>query len=139
VTASGPLPLFYQWYEGGSGDTNGLIPAATNATYSTTAVATNTSFWVSVRNEIGVMDSEAAPVEVFPANAASLRLQILAGQPGLTVSGVPGTTYRIEYRTSLEGGEWTKLMDIILPADPFTFFDPDTLGDASRFYRAVLP
>lgn len=138
VVARGPAPLLYQWYRGSSGETNGLIAGATNATYTAASLTNHTSFWVSARNEVGLVDSEPALVTVFPASAARLKLQMLGGRPGLTISGVPGATYRIEYRSNLEPSEWTKWLDLILPANPFTFFDPKA-PESARFYRAVGP
>ena len=140
VVASGAAPgLLYQWYCGPSGDTNGLILGATNANYTVLDSTTNTSFWVSVRNSLGLVDSDNAMVTAFPAKAAKLRLELFAGMPALSIDGVPGTAYRLEYSTNLATDTWTKLIDLSLPSNPFTYFDSSTINPASRFYRVVLP
>ena len=133
------LAKLYQWYRGLSGDTNGLILGATNASYTVLGSTTNASFWVNVRNSLGLVDSESAMVTAFPAKAAKLRLEMFARMPGLTIDGIPGTAYRLEYSTNLATDTWTKLIDLSLPSNPFTYFDSSTINPASRFYRVVVP
>ena len=76
---------------------------------------------------------------MFPANAAKLRLQMFGGQPGLTIDGVQGTAYRIEYSTDLGAATWTNLIDLSLPSNPFTFIDSGAVNSRSRFYRVLAP
>jgi hypothetical protein len=62
-----------------------------------------------------------------------------SGMPGLSIDGVAGTTYRIEYATSPSAAIWTKLIDLSLPSNPFTFIDAGGVNTRSRFYRVVVP
>ena len=91
-----------------------------------------------MRNSLGVVDSDTALVRVLPANAAKLGLRMISGLPALNIEGVLGTTYRIEYSTSLAAGTWTKLIEIPLSSSPFTYIDPGAVGSSSRFYRVVV-
>jgi hypothetical protein len=138
VVTAGASPLYYQWLQGQSGDTSGLIAGATNASYLAVNVTTNTMLWVNVKNAYGTTDSDTALVTMFPANAARLKLQMIAGQAGLTIDGIKNTTYRIEYSTDLGANTWTNLLDLVLPVSPFTFFDSKSVTP-ERFYRAVTP
>ena len=47
VAASGTAPLAYQWYRGASGTTGDPVAGATNAAYTTGALTSTASFWVS--------------------------------------------------------------------------------------------
>ncbi len=138
VFANGSPPFLYQWYRGLSGDTTSPIPGATNANY-TVGPSSNSVYWVNVRNPLGSADSDSASIIIFPANAAKLRLQMYSGLPGLIIDGVTGTTYRIEYSKGLTPTNWTKVIDLSLPSNPFTFIDTGAVNAPSRFYRAVVP
>lgn len=137
--AIGAEPMAYQWYEGLSGDIRDPIISATNATYLVLNLTTNGVFWVNAHNSYGTADSESAVVTIFPANAAKLKLQLIAGQAGLTIDGTLGTSYRIEYSSDLLTTNWTKLFDLTLPYSPFTFFDTGATVFLPRYYRAVIP
>jgi hypothetical protein len=59
VGAQGDPTLSYQWYQGISGDTTTLV--GTDAlSLTTTALITNTSYWVRVSNSLGSVDSNTA-------------------------------------------------------------------------------
>jgi hypothetical protein len=138
ASTTGVTPFHFQWYQGLSGDISRPIAQATNATYLALGMTTNTAFWVNVQNAYGTEDSEVAIVTLFPANAARLKLQMIAGQSGLTLDGTLGSTYRIEYSTNLMTTNWTKMFDLTLPYSPFTFFDTAATGSSPRFYRATV-
>jgi hypothetical protein len=54
----------------------------------------------------------------------------------LTVTGTTNTTWRLEYRDALFGGNaWQPLTNITLATGPFTIDQP--LATARRFYRGV--
>lgn len=68
VTASGGVPITYQWYQGASGDTS--TPVGTNsASFTTPALSQTSSYWVRVSNAQSPsgVDSDAATVTVLPA------------------------------------------------------------------------
>jgi len=69
VTAAGTSPLSYQWYRGSSGNTSNPISGATNSTYTTPSLTSNTSYWVRVSNTCGSVDGNTATVTVNSAPA----------------------------------------------------------------------
>lgn len=64
VQALGRDPLSYQWYEGVSGDTGNAIVGATESTFESDALTEDTSFWVRVSNNDGMVDSDTFAVDV---------------------------------------------------------------------------
>jgi hypothetical protein len=80
VVAAGPpgAPLAYQWFQGKSGDTSSPVASATNTSLTTRPLATNSNFWVRVRNATtgATVDSATASVVVNQVGAP-----ILSGQP----------------------------------------------------------
>jgi hypothetical protein len=137
VVAVGAAPLSYQWYQGVSGDTNGIVPGAISPVYTASGLTTNTSFWVSVHNSLGTVDSAAANVAVFPAKAARLRLTTMNGMAALIIDGLPGTQYSLDYTTNLSRVAWSNVVNLVLPSSPYTFIDATSLNAPLRFYRAV--
>ena len=137
VLATGSSSLSYQWYQGTSSDTNGVIPGATHLAYTAAELTTNTSFWVSVHNSLGTVDSATANVVVLPAKAARLKLTMLSGMAALVIDGQPGTQYRLDYTTNLSTTIWSNVINLVLPSSPYTFIDATSLNAPLRFYRAV--
>ena len=138
VLASSGVLMSYQWYQEPSERPDGLIPGATNATYTTSALNNTTTFWVSVSNSAGSVLSDKATVTVVPA-ASRLSLERVAGLPLLTLDGLPGITYRIEYSTNLNATNWTSLVELSLSATPLIFSDSGWSNSPARFYRAIAP
>jgi acetyl esterase/lipase len=71
VTATGSLPLAYQWYEVVGGVTS-LLTGQTNANYSLGITTTNDNgegFYVVVANAFGLATSELATLQVLPNTA----------------------------------------------------------------------
>ncbi len=63
VSATGALPLTYQWYEGSVGDTS--TPVGTGSTtFVTPLLGATTTYWVRITNACGSADSTAATVTV---------------------------------------------------------------------------
>ncbi len=74
VTVAGTAPLYYQWYQGSSGDTSN--PVGTNASSFTTPPLTSaTSYWVRVFNACGTSDSAAAIITVGGCTSPSITSQ----------------------------------------------------------------
>jgi hypothetical protein len=51
-------------------------------------------------------------------------------------TGVPGTSYRLDFKTAVDGADWTKLAEV--PTDPKTgagVASDSTTAGAARFYR----
>jgi hypothetical protein len=64
VTAMGDAPLAYQWYMGESGNTSAPVAAATNTTFLTPPVFSDTVYWVRIANAKGTVDSWTARVRI---------------------------------------------------------------------------
>jgi hypothetical protein len=56
--------------------------------------------------------------------------------PGITIRGVAGQTYQLDYADSLQT-DWRPWVRFVLPYSPYTLFDPAP-NQAMRFYRAAL-
>jgi hypothetical protein len=138
VVASTGVAGFYQWYQQPSNRPDGLIPGATNATYTTPPVLANTTYWVAISNSAGSTLSAPATLTVLPS-PPQLSLQLDNGLPVLTLSAAPGLAYRIDYRTNFTTAVWTPLVELSLSTSPFTFTDPAASNTPARFYRAVPP
>jgi hypothetical protein len=138
VVASTGVAGFYQWYQQPSNRPDGLIPGATNATYTTPPLSANTTYWVVVTNSAGSTLSAPATLTVLPS-PPQLSLQLDNGLPALTLSAAPGLAYRIDYRTNFTTATWTPLVELSLTTSPFTFTDPAASNTPARFYRAVPP
>jgi S-formylglutathione hydrolase FrmB len=93
-------------------------------------------YWAVVTNSVASVTSTPANLLVNPAGVS------LGMYPGLTIQGVVGRTYGIQYVTSLsETNQWTTLTSITL-AQPVQLW-VDTNANASlpinsqRFYRVI--
>ena len=128
------LPFTYQWYVGASGNTSNPIAGATNSTFTTPQLFSSVAFWVAVQNAFGTAKSASALITLVPANSVLLGLELNAGSPSLTLFGTVGTTYRLEYVTDLCNTNWTPLLSMPLPSNPYRFTDSAATNPA-RFYR----
>jgi hypothetical protein len=139
VIASSGVAASYQWHQQPSGRPDGLISGRTNATYTTTPLLTHTTFWASISNSAGTVESERATVTVLPG-APRLDLRIVSGLTGLVIDAPVGPTYRIETTTDFGASNWTRLVELLLPSRPFTYVDLQATNAPVRFYRArVVP
>lgn len=136
VVASGGITLSYQWYQGESGNTNQPIAGATNATYTTQALTTNSTFWVNIYDAVGSINSATATVTVY---VVRLDVRLISGLPALTIDGVLNTPFRLEYSPVLNATNWTRLADISLYSTPLTLLDMTATNSATRFYRVSVP
>ena len=124
VTASGTPPFSYQWLFNG---TNILGATGATLTLPNVTLADAGGYQVVVINAGGTNVSREVSL-----NFTSLRMYA-----GLTISGRVGGTNRIE-ATFLESGDsWTPLTNLVLPASPYLWVDPDSAALPRRFYRAL--
>jgi hypothetical protein len=133
VGAASPLPVSYQWFDQGL-----AISWAMNSTLSLSNLDFTDAgdYWAVVTNSVASVTSTPANLLVNPAGVS------LGMYPGLTIQGVVGRTYGIQYVTSLsETNQWTTLTSITL-AQPVQLW-VDTNANASlpinsqRFYRVI--
>ena len=134
VTATGTSPLNYLWYKNGQ-----PLTWATNSTLLLTNLATSDAgnYAVVVSNPFGLTTSINAALTV---GVATEQMGLF---PGITLSGLTGTSFNIQYTTNLSANStWTTLTNL-------TLFQPtelwvDTSTDVSsgltprRYYRAVF-
>jgi len=126
ASASGGFgPLTYQWQFNGTN-----IIGATNSALTLANVSLQQSgyYRVMAGNFAGMITSDSA----------SLTVTRIRTYVGLTISGVVGGSYQIQYMTNLNNTTWTTLTNIVLPSSPYLFFDADSAESPGRFYRFVL-
>jgi sugar lactone lactonase YvrE len=68
VAASGPEPIFYQWYLGSKGDTSKPVDGAILRCYEAKNLTVTVSYWVRVSNSAGMADSDTATITVQRRN-----------------------------------------------------------------------
>jgi hypothetical protein len=77
-----------------------------------------------------------------PTNKLSnLRIDLTTtpGSATVQVSAVAGHTYSIQYTDDLEGGVWSRLLDVVARTTNHVEAIPDPGYTANRFYRVVCP
>jgi hypothetical protein len=63
----------------------------------------------------------------------------IATYVGLQITGTVGATYRVEYTLDLATPSWSTLSDVVLPTDPYIYFDPIPINQTpKRFYRVSI-
>jgi len=84
-------------------------------------------------NKSGCTASSAAILTVNPAGVS------LCMYAGLTIDGVVGRTYRIQYVPDLNQTNWITLTDLTLSTSPQVWTDMNSCGQPKRFYRVTIP
>ena len=68
-----------------------------------------------------------------------LNVQMIGGQPGLTITGAVGLVCEIQYASELAPtNTWLSLTNLTLPSNPYLWLDLTSVGVVQRFYRAVV-
>ena len=133
VVAAGTSPLSYQWRKNGvplSGETNDVL-FLTNV-----QPADMGPYTVFISNGFGSLLSDPALLAVLPAGSPGLSI---ASYAGLSVTGIVGRTYRIEYTTALPAANtWQTAAQLLLTTSPQVWIDFDSPLSPRRFYRAAL-
>jgi len=129
VGAVGSGALSYQWYKDGE-----AVDGATNATYSIpTLQLTDAGLYsVVVSSEFGSVTNTPAQLVV---NAADISLELYAG---ITIAGVPGYTYAIQYSMDLtDTNSWMDATNVVLQAPVELWVDTsaDVRTNWPRYYR----
>ena len=80
------------------------------------------------------------PVDIKVLNSAvlpTLAVQISSGYPLLSLQGMLGSNFIVQYNTNLAANNWMNLLVISnLPSSPYQFLDPAGITQPMRFYRA---
>lgn len=129
VAAVGSAPLTYQWQKDGSS-----IGGATNDSLTITnlRVTDAGSYTVIIANINGSLTSNPAFLTVNPAGVA------IALYAGITIDGVVGLTYGIQYSTDLsDTNNWRGVVNIPLSTPTQIWFDMQPVNGPQRYYRVV--
>ncbi len=125
VELSGPGPFTYQWQFNGTD-----LPGATQPTLAWEAVSwlNAGTYRVTVTHPRGSVTSDPVVLTVLGLNWYA----------GLSIGGPVGARYRVEYANALgDTNLWIAVTNIVLPASPFLWVDPDSPAATKRFYRAI--
>ncbi len=125
VGASGTGPMQYQWRRNGA-----VIEGATNATLE----ISHTSPAQAGRYDVVVSGPEGTVVSA----AASVLVTAFDVRPVVSLLGVPGTGFRVEFTDDFDGGPWLRLTNGVLSAERQEVIDFTSTNRARRFYRTVV-
>jgi hypothetical protein len=129
VTAEGSVPLGYQWQKAGV-PISGATGSSLILTNLQTVDAGNYS--VIVTNSVGSVTSSNAYLTVNPAGVS------LALYSGITIDGVVGLTYGIQYNTDLGNTNgWRGMANVTLGTATALWFDVQPAYQPQRYYRVV--
>jgi hypothetical protein len=140
MTALGPTPLSYQWYQGASGDTS--TPVGTNATsFTTPALTVATAYWVRVSNACGRADSTTATITIGsactpPSITAQPQSRTVASGHAATLSVTATGTAPLSYHW-YQGNAGDA--SIPVGADASTFTTPPLTAQTSFWVRISSP
>src|ERR1035437_3159761 len=129
VSATGNSPRGYQWQKDGA-----VISGATRTSLVLTNLqATNAvRYTVVVTNSFGSITSSNAYLAVNPPGVS------LALYSGLTIGGVAGRAYGIQYNTDLTSSTgWQGMTNLTLDVPTGLWFDVQPATQYQRFYRVV--
>jgi len=136
VNATGAPPLSFQWFANGS-----AVPWATNSIGGTNSTLTLTNldlgaagdYWVVVSNSYGTTNSDQAKLVVNPAGVS------LGLYAGVTIDGVVGKTYGVQYTSDLSTTNWTTAVTVTLTNSVQVWVDAsiNVVTSGKRFYRVV--
>jgi lysophospholipase L1-like esterase len=131
-TATGDLPLSYQWQKDGA-----LVPGVTQPSLLLTNLQTTNagSYCLVVSNLAGTATSELASVTINIADLVIARPVGTQDFAMLTISGVTGQTYGIQYSDNLLN--WVALTNITLTAPTNFWSDFQPGANLGRYYRLV--
>jgi hypothetical protein len=129
VTAAGAIPLSYQWLKG-----NAPIEGASGSSLVLTNLQMTDAgnYSVVVTNAYGITTSDNANLTMNPAGVS------LALYSGITIDGVVGLTYGIQYNTDLSNTNgWHGMANVTLGVPTQLWFDVQPANQPQRYYRVV--
>ncbi len=129
VSAAGLGSLSYQWRKDGT-----LVPGGTDAflSLSNLQMADAGSYSVVITNMFGCITSTPAILIMNPAGVS------IAPYAGVTIEGVVGLTYGIQYTTDLtDTNSWRGIANLTLEVPSQLWFDVQPAVQTKRFYRVV--
>jgi hypothetical protein len=129
VAATNNPPLGYQWQKDGAAISGATRTSLVLANLQTTNAGRYT---VVVTNSLGSITSSNAYLAVNPPGVS------LALYSGLTIGGVAGRAYGIQYNTGLTNSSgWQGMTNLTLDVLTGLWFDVEPATQYQRFYRVV--
>jgi len=130
ITAVGAEPLSYRWYFNGTN----LLTEETSAQLNLMNLQPGQggSYSVIVSNAFGSVNSAPARLVVLDP---CLGIHLF---PGLSITGVVGRTYTLEYVTNANANDWTSIATNTLSQPVWRFIDTNSPFDPKKFFRARL-
>ncbi len=129
VVTEGSDPLFYQWQKGGQ-PIGGATDAALNLP--NLQMTDAGSYAVVITNFLGRVTSAPAILTMNPAGVS------IALHSGVSIDGVVGLTYGIQFTTDLNNtNSWHGLANITLNAPTQLWIDMEPASQPKRYYRVV--
>jgi hypothetical protein len=129
VAALGGTSLSYQWSKAGT-----PINGATDSSLVLPKLQVDdaTGYSVTVSNSCGSIVSSNAFLTVSPAGVS------FALYAGITIRGVPGYIYGIQYTTDLSNtNSWQGITNVTLSTSTGFWLDTQPAGLPQRYYRVV--
>jgi hypothetical protein len=129
VIAAGNAPLSYQWLKNGTP----VVGASGSSLVLTNLQLTDAgNYSVVVTNAYGSTTSSNAYLTMNPAGVS------LALYSGVTIDGVVGLTYGIQYSTDLSNTNgWRGMANVTLGTPTELWFDVQPASQSHRYYRVV--
>jgi hypothetical protein len=118
-----------------SGTQDVLLPNITTSTARIKIQACDNIFFDISRANFSITENGKSLVQAPSPLIQSLR--VINGVAAITWSAVPGGSYRLQYRDSLDAGFWHDMTDISATSIAITVTDSFG-GAAQRFYRVLL-
>ena len=137
VTAVGALPLGFQWQKDGTDLLEGgNVSGSMTATLSLANVFTadDGNYMVVVTNWAGSVTSQPATLALSPVPWLCCTTSPQDGTVQLSLTCLPGFTYRIDASTNLL--HWVLVTNFLIPDGEVQFIDPGASNFPQRFYRA---
>jgi hypothetical protein len=129
VTVLGSPPLSYQWQKDSAPVTGGTGPSLVLTNLQLSDAGT---YSVVVTNSLGSTTSSNAYLMMNPAGVS------LALYAGVTIDGVVGLTYGIQFSTNLSNtNSWQGLVNVTLSVPTELWFDVQPASQPQRYYRVV--
>jgi hypothetical protein len=132
LTAAASPATGYQWLFNSAPLTDGNGISGSKSTTLTIAGVTAANVGI-----YSVLVSEQYDDRPYESAGASLSAETFTFYPVVTINGVPGNTYEVDYSTSLSSPVWIPLTTVTLSS--FTQYVVDTATPRSlvRFYRVI--
>jgi hypothetical protein len=119
-----------------SGTQNVLLPNISTASARIKVQASNNIFFDISRTNFSILGNGISFVQ--PPSPTIQSLRVTNGAAALTWTAIPGGTYRLQYKDSLDSAIWHDLApDVAATASTVTATDLVN-GAAQRFYRVLL-